>query len=253
MPSPYLQPHWGVFLASPPQSQGPVGDPPSAWVKRHGLSKVPKVSALPNYQLDRNAVRSICQNAGYPLLFSYVCAMAWGGQGGGAGGKRHVAVAWKAQKRITSILNQLRSGSLSRQAAYNLFRINPVSGLGPSFFTKLIYFFSPQPSFYIMDQWTAKSINLLTGRPVVRIGNKAPNDFNKPGNYQAFCEEVDLIAGMLGVSGEVAEERLFSQGGRHPWPWRRYVKTQWAAAKPSIRYKAKNMHAIYPHISVTQF
>lgn len=151
-------------------------------------------------------------------------------------------------------LQALRAGELSRSAAYELFcGAEAIPGLGPSYFTKLLYFFSPEPSFYIMDQWTGKAVNLLTGRRIVRMTGDAPSPLNKPGNYQAYCEEVDAIAALEGTTGELVEERLFSQGGRNPWPWRAYLKYQWQEDAPRHHYAAAEMHELYPHIPLHLF
>jgi hypothetical protein len=254
MPPPYIHPHWIAFANTTHQQQGPVGLPPSVWVTNYGINGVPNQSALPNFQLDRNSVTNICLNPSNNVLFCYVCAMAWGGQGGGPDGRAHVLNAWKNHLQIIPTLTALRAGGLTRGAAYNLFQgANAVGGLGPSFFTKLLYFFTPSPSFYIMDQWTAKSINLLTGNWVTRMTGNVPSNLNKGGNYQAFCEEVDLMAGMLGIAGHVAEERLFSQGGRHRWPWRSHVHSNWPQCKPPTRYSSATLHGVYPHIPLNDF
>lgn len=226
---PYRDPHWNAFSAIPFQAQGPVGMSPVAWVQRHHIVPLAEWAPLENRKLDRQAVRGICMDPAVPVLFAYIHAMAWGGQGSGPGGRGHVANAWTARTKIKALLTELRGGALTRSAAYELFVNTPVPGLGPSFFTKLLYFFSPLPNCYIMDQWTAKSVNLLTGIQVVRLAGHAPSNQNRGLNYQAFCEHVDSMAQLLGCSGEVAEERLFSLGGRSPWPWRVHVRNHWQA------------------------
>jgi len=244
MPPPYQPAHWNVFANTPYQAQGPVGVPPATWRNRFNLGGVPQVGGLPDFHLDRNAVRAICRDPRQNVLFGYVCAMAWGGQGDG-NGRRNPINAWAHAQVIAVRLTALRMGGLTRSEAYNLFcNGGEIPGLGPSFFTKLLYFFSPTPSFFIMDQWTAKSVNLLTGTRVVRMYGSSPTRDNTGGNYQAFCEEVDLMAGLIGCAGQEAEERLFSQGGRHSWPWRAYV----AHAPPPPRYNAAQMRGNYPHI-----
>jgi hypothetical protein len=94
--------------------------------------------------------------------------------------------------------------------------------LGPAFFTKLLYFFSPGNNFFIMDQWTAKSINLLKGEEVVKLDSdpQSPHRHfvarrNCGSDYNKFCEKIDELAIFLGVSGEEIEQRLFA--GVHPW------------------------------------
>lgn len=139
--------------------------------------------------------------------------------------------AWQHRLRLECDLTRLREGA-TRSAAYNLIcGEGAIKGHGPSFFTKLLYFFSPCPTSYIMDQWTAKSINLLTGRLVVRMDGDFPSGDNTGANYQNFCEEVDAVAALIGCSGQEAEERLFSRGGRPRWRWREYVVRNWDAEK----------------------
>ncbi len=104
-----------------------------------------------------------------------------------------------------------------------------------------------------MDQWTAKSVNLLTGNGIVRMDGHAPSNLNRGGNYQAFCEEIDFMARELGCSGENLEERLFSLGGRKPLAWRFHVKENWSKYRSKVPYNAKIMHEIYPHIAITNF
>lgn len=213
------------------------------------LQGVPNVANLPNFKLDRQAVRNICTDPNTDVLFGYVCAMAWGDQGGGIFGGRNVAYAWDAREQLTEKLKALRQGRLSRKEAFDLFNgQGAIPGLGPAFFTKLLYFFSPTPSFYVMDQWTAKSVILLTGRWVVPMQGDAVLRTAPKGCYQAFCEEIDLMAGLLSYAGHFAEERLFSEGGKYPWPWRAYVDQQWQNAPPAGRYAANAMHQTYPHI-----
>jgi len=230
-------------------NQGPVGDPPARWVQKWQIQGVPNAANLPNFQLDRQAVRQICTNPFIDVLFADVCAMAWGGQGREPGGRRNVSKAWNKRQLLSQHLTALRAGNLSRKDAFDLFNgEGAIPGLGPAFFTKLLYFFSPTPSFYVMDQWTAKSVNLLTGRWVVPLQGDAVLRTAPKGCYQAFCEEIDLMAGLLGCAGHIAEERLFSEGGRYSWPWRVYVDQHWANAQPAGKYAKNAMHQVYPHI-----
>jgi len=175
--------------------------------------------------------------------------MAWGGKGSGTGGQGHVAAAWTAQVKLGSHLNLLRTGGLSRCEAYRLFLgTGAIPGIGPAFFTKLIYFFSSSPDFYILDQWTAKSVNLLTGNRVVKMSGNAVFNGNKCGNYLAYCHEVDEIACLLKVTGEQAEEMMMSKGGHNPWHWRAYMRANWPVNAPSVRYRASLMHSVYAGI-----
>jgi hypothetical protein len=252
MPLPYRNPHYNVFAAIPHTPQGSVGYVPATWVMNHKLPGVPNVAGLPHHKLDRAQVRAICRNPAHHVLFGYVCAMAWGWQGKSRWGQAHVKMAWGAADKLSPILNMIRLDGLNHRAAYNLFFNgvnNVIPGLGHSFFTKLLYFFSPQPNFYIMDQWTGNSVNLLTGEWVLPPLGRLP----KCGNYQAFCREIDDMAALLGTTGEQIEERLFSKGGHHPWPWRVHVKASWPVHAPPHQYSATRLHGVYPHIPITDF
>lgn len=212
--------HWDAFVALPHQVQGAVGSAPATWAKTCDLDAIPDATLLPEQPLTRQQVRDICSDPARPVLFGFVCAMAWGGQS-----KPNARRAWKSREPLQINLERLRAGGLTRAQAFNYFTGRYwISGLGPAYFTKLLYFFSPAPTSYIMDQWTARSVNLITGREVVPMAGVYVSSDSAGEHYQAFCEEVDGLAAILGCSGQEIEERLFSQGGRKPWPWRVYVK-----------------------------
>jgi hypothetical protein len=244
MPPPYHPYHWNTFINIPYQPQGAVGQAPAAWALQHGLADIP--AGLPDHLLTRQEVRAICQNHNNPVLFGYICAMAWGGQR-----HFHAGPAWANRQDIALALENLRNGDLPRNQAYGLFNNghgNHFPGLGPAYFTKLLYFFSPEPCCYIMDQWTAKSVNILNQKHVVRMNGGNVHNMNSGNNYQAFCEEIDDIAEELcHYTGDIAEERLFSKGGHHPWPWRAYLMEQWGGFLLPL-YNEAVLADIYPHI-----
>jgi hypothetical protein len=101
-----------------------------------------------------------------------------------------------------------------------------------------------------MDVKIGKPAELLSGSP---HGRKCPSTLNKCGNYQAFCEEIDHIAAILGCSGQIAEERLFSRGGKSPAPWRAHVLANWPPAPPFPRYSQTALHRRYSHIPAVCF
>jgi hypothetical protein len=118
------------------------------------------------------------------------------------------------------ICDDIRDGKLSRIEAFDKFislrKNSKLSGMGPAFFTKLIFFFMSRriDSGYIMDQWTARSVNLLFNEVVVKnkIINKGKineyvivSDDNDSGNYEQFCLCVEKIAKILDLSPEATE------------------------------------------------
>jgi len=223
---PYKQPHWDRFTATPYQPAGPVGFAPAEWAMRLGLPDLPSAALpLPTLPLDRIQVRSLCQAPGTPVLFGYLCVVAWGAQGAGPGGGRNAKAAWEQRSRSEAALKRIRGGGLSRKQAYALFQdAGAICGLGPAYWTKLLYFFSPSPTSYVMDQWTSKSINLLTDRLVVPLINGSPAKRNPADCYEDYCQVIDSMAVLLGLSGDQVEEKLMSRGGRTPAPWRAHVR-----------------------------
>ncbi len=202
-----------------------MGDIPADWVNLHGLKGVPESKRIPNKPLFRYEVRKICRDKKNPVLFGYVCAMAWGMQGRGRGGSKRVQKAWESREKIAVALEKIRTGGLSISESYDLFTgSNAISHLGPSYFTKLIYFFRKEADAYIMDQWTGKSVNLLTGRKVLKLTVSSPLRSNTGKNYNDFCSEINTMADLLGFSGDHVEQMLFSRGYSPPEPWRKYVK-----------------------------
>ncbi len=122
-----------------------------------------------------------------------------------------------------------------------------MKGLGPAYFSNLLMFFrsgadSGQPiDRYMLDKWTAKSVNLLTGEKVVRLNKDGNVEATNTGeHYEAFCAAIDSLAIVLNKkkslgrmhSGEDVDQMLFSLGSvkkQPPLAWRAYVDEHWAS------------------------
>jgi hypothetical protein len=168
----------------------------------------------------------------------------------------HKTLAWGHWGRIGPKLKRLRQRRLSHREAYDMFNgENAVPGLDASYFTKLIYFFSPPPrpaeiGFYIMDQWVAKSVNLLTQSMLIQMPRTAlasPSRANTHEDYEACCREIEAIASELALpapsGGDQVEERLMSHGGRHPGAWRRIVRHHWPT------FEARRKSQVCPRVA----
>jgi hypothetical protein len=143
-----------------------------------------------------------------------VCAaiLAWGGMYM----TYHRELFNQAGAEWLEVAHRLRHADLSRQKAYDRLRSiranNALKGLGPAFYTKLIYFLTRRDredvkQGYIMDQWAACSINLLVGEPIVHLNcnmttakdaksatyNFTVSDLNSGTHYEAFCEAMDAL------------------------------------------------------------
>lgn len=170
--------------------------------------------------------------------------------------------AWRKRKRLfaqpvapwVTLADQIRAGLLSRAKAYDAvvnFRTGKtaeIAGMGPAFFTKLLYFLPPglpiASKGYIMDQWLGCSINLLTGEQIVKLDhhvvweaksgkplvdvNSVVSGVNSCEDYERFCRTIESLSRELGPpwTPEKVERALIAHGGVHPHPWREYVIAQ---------------------------
>ena len=98
---------------------------------------VSRLQKVGKSRLSRENLRAICRDASESVLVAYICTMAWGAQHA-----RHARSAWASREDLIPKLNTLRSENLARAAAYNLFTgENRIPGLGPAYFTKLLFSF----------------------------------------------------------------------------------------------------------------
>ncbi len=184
-----------------------------------------------NRRYDRQAVREFCIDRERSDEACFLFVMAWGGM-------RPVNArrCWKEKHSWLSHLRQLREGQLSRRQAYEGFaslrREGKLPGVRPAYFTKLIFFLRPSDDGYIMDQWTGKSVNLLTGKSLVCLDFSGHvSDKTSAQCYESFCLTVEQLSACCGFSPSTTEERLFSVGGRNPGDWRKHVKKNYGKPK----------------------
>ena len=223
------------------KNQGIVGENPTEWAKK---MLIKHSYNLPNKVLDRKELKLMCADENIPNMYCYLNIMAWGGQGNGPGGKKNALIPWKEHyDDLDSKITVLRKGEISRTEAFNLFCDDGrVKGLGPAYFTKLLYFFDSNNSkkMYIMDQWTTKPILMLTGRNIIRHVDSGPTSFNTGKNYELFCAIIEDLQEPLNLSdGSSVEEKLFSVGSIKKNPrgeFRQFVVDYWSKYKPSEKY-----------------
>ncbi|WP_424630441.1 hypothetical protein [Bradyrhizobium sp. SYSU BS000235] len=135
------------------------------------------------------------------------------------------------------VAEDLRKGNIEPEEAYRRFFELSVSGkmpgCGPAYYTKLIFFLPASGSArgVIMDQWTSRSINILTRRSVVRLDQAITvAKKNDEKVYAEFCNLVGELAKLAYGSSsqrnvEKIERRLFSAGGRGKGSWRSLVSS----------------------------
>ena len=157
------------------------------------------------------------------------CAiLSWGGMN-----RQHGASLFRHNEWL-EVICQLRNIRIeSRISAYEAFHSlkiqNKLPGMGPAYYTKLICFVNPSLNGYIMDQWTAKSVNLLIGKNLVSLTKSGYVDSSKNDKlvYEEFCKIIDYLADSLGMKGIDVEESMFSNGGKKKGAWRKVVVERW--------------------------
>ena len=200
---------------------------------------------VPTWKPRRSEVFALAADNSLNVASVCAAAMAWGGMD-----LRHWKLLWEQKNREwLDLARCIRSGKLTRAKAYERFytlrRENKLPGMGPAFFTKLIYFLTPGKDpegkvAYIMDRWAASSVNLLTGSNRVlldgtrtwkrsKIGLDVSYGFsvshaNTSDDYEAFCAAVDRLAADFCLCVDQVDCALFSEGKDGPGTWRKYVK-----------------------------
>lgn len=232
-----------------PPTQGQVGNVPAEYLKV--LNQLlpghfnPKPSYNRNDSLNRFQVRTICRDLSVDALEAYAVVMAWGGQ-------RHPFFSSSVvSPGLFSLLGQLRLSQSERAADFERAHKACLSipGLGISFYTKLLYFFRPNPDAYILDQWTAKSATLLFSPCKIVLNGDFPSSATTTSEYEWFCDQIDKLALRLwpgtGATGEAAEMAIFDEGyGRGAW--RNYVLAHFpkATGNQSLRQHGQNSTAV---------
>lgn len=224
--------HWKAFEENIKTNQPPVGTKPLDFAKIAGIS----CDSLPDKMLRRNEVLEFCQNIDADVWLGFVCAMAWGGQDKGPGGHKKVLAMFKNKELILEKIQRTKLGG-SRKELFEYWRNEPITQLGPAYFTKVLFFFSPpKAACYIMDQWTANSVNLLMNQRMIRACHLDNHSRCEDAGeiYSRYCDIVDDIKNRLNPqSGSEAETALFSVGGKGKalGAWRKYVKENIHALK----------------------
>jgi hypothetical protein len=233
------------FYLTPPTLSGVglgEGKAPKPWFGRVD----PSPSKLAHDLLDDTPVNRThllnMQSSPMPTAQFCVSIFAWGGMRT-SNGKHLFGLHMKPW---LDVAQQLRDGALSRVKGYDAFvalrNTKSLAGLGPAYFTKLLYFLPPPAQKgYIMDQWLGLSINLLTGQEIVKLNESITwewkpkqvsprfdslvSDFNDGAGYEMFCNKIERLSVKMGFgwTPELTELALISEGGHVKKGWRDYV------------------------------
>ncbi len=222
--------HLQVFTSSA-AGRWPAAKVPGRWFNSIGYapkSRLPE--SITGRPPDREDLRQISRDRGIDTLDVCMLVFAWGGVTVKNGKGVLQELGW------VDTAHQLRLGDIDHIEAYRQFfhhcTLGQIKNCGPAYYTKLLFFLpdSDESRGIIMDQWTARSINLLVGKPVVTlvknsspVGSYRVSPLNDCSVYERFCRIVGILAARLGITTEEAEVRLFSEG-RGKGRRRDYVK-----------------------------
>jgi hypothetical protein len=151
-----------------------------------------------------------------------IAILSWGGM------NRMHGLALFNHKEWLELVARIRHDRVDRKDAYEAFKSlrcqRRLTGMGPAYYTKLICFLNRDLKGYIMDQWSAKSINLLLDRPLVALNSLGMVvDSNTDDTYEEFCQRIEALSHIIERDPLETEEALFSYGGRRKGMWRKYV------------------------------
>lgn len=175
-------------------------------------------------RFNRNELFQFCNQKEKSNLTLAIAILSWGGMR-----FDHARTLFHKWSHLDPIIQDLRMHVVtSRQEAFQIFQVKRAQGhlpgLGIGYFTKLICFLNPRLNGYILDQWTAKSINLLWNESLVEVTRQGwVKDENTPIIYEEFCSRIEQIARVLEIKPLQAEELIFSVGGRNEGRWRKYL------------------------------
>lgn len=197
------------------------------WVSERIDKQIPAVDLsheIFREPLTRDSLKQLCQNTDISDGTCTVAILAWGGQR-----RNHGVTTFQQFEHIQPIIRSMREKEVTTLEAYSKFHnlwVNKIiKGLGAAFFTKLIFFCEPSHTGFIMDQWTAKSVNLIANERFIQLSAQGyVTNQNTPDTYHRFCLAIDQIGSIIEKSGEEVEMNLFSGGGRNPMCWRKYVR-----------------------------
>lgn len=206
-----------------PPSQDAVGRPPKTYLELIGVdpASVQSQGIDLTRPITREQARHICSDPKMDAQAAYAVAMAWGAQN-----LKHFNLS-KDHPNLRILIDELRTTGGDREADFHRAKdlLGDVPGIGISYFTKLLYLCRPTGDAYILDQWTAKSLDvLLQDSPVELSSWGGPAVWTTREDYGKYCSALEGIATMLGDewTGESVETALFDHRSGE---WRNHVRS----------------------------
>ncbi len=211
--------HLNKLKSIEPVKQGQWGYNAYKWSNNFISSPDPRL----DQRFDRSALREFCQvNRRDPSIACWAI-LAWGKMNPQFGRS-----LYQVRQGWLPTVETILAGDLTRKEAFDAFRSlreeSKLPGMGPAYFSKLITFLNPDLGGYILDQWTGKSVHLLSKEPqIILTKDGYVSDQNTGDKYEWFCQFIETLAAEFGHSANEVEEMLFSKGGRNKAAWRAHI------------------------------
>jgi hypothetical protein len=204
---------------SPSERHG--ANSPHQYAKHLGLDPQDLKAKYSTEKQSAQQIIDYCSDPQNDPIQGLIYIMAWGGSMRNVG---HTA-SWindsEKTDRIRDALVKLRDTSMAPQAAYqmmvNLRKDGILKGIGPAFFTKILFFFTAhkpiEQQCYILDQFLGKEMNLLNNfdknYPLIRLGpDGMVPDSTTAQEYGDYCRGVHLLAqDMSALLGKTIEPK----------------------------------------------
>jgi len=246
-----IQDFWKLHPNAP--NQGPAGDSPTVYLKK--LNAITGMhltwpEGQPQGPLKRDQVHKICRDSEIDVLVAYAAVMAWGGRGVSSRNYR-LSLNKNSIESLPNVLIDLRGSTRGRKADFNNMKkaAEHIKGLGISFYTKLLYFFSKERNAYILDQFTAKSVKALFADCKIALTSGCYPDPDTDGDsYEWFCMKIEELAKGQKWTADQVEQAMF---GTRDNEWRRRLRAYFECElqpndfvpNPSLASEICNRHA----------
>ena len=189
---------------------------PKSWFEK--IAPHSKIPNLPDKPLNRPELLNLIQPYRgkkevdeITIRKLIVSIFAWGGMRiSPRSGKLAIDTIKTYEKICLELLNGMSSVS-AYDEFYKKKKLGVMRGVGPAFYTKLIFFLGDQTGL-IMDQWTAQSTNLLLNAPVIKLRpSKTVHDENSQQVYARYLNFVTELKTALSTDlVSKTEELIFS-------------------------------------------
>lgn len=197
-------------------ADGKPAQPSIPWPRQRWLDDFPAnasaMKRLPD-RLDRSAVRSACTDAWRSpdqAIDAFLAVMAWGYGDGVGYGRYRTGRILSSRSDSTARLHSLArtvvtEGAVAGYRALASEGLSRLTGLGPSFGTKLLYFWQPsdrRPRALILDAFVANWLDLRAGWKI----DSVPWSVQV---YRGYLDQMHAWADDLGIAPDELEMSIF--------------------------------------------